>query len=340
MRAAVLSAIGKPFQVAEVPKPVLGPGEVLVQTRACGLCRTDLHIQDGLAYIPDFPHISGHEPAGVVVELGEGVSQVKVGQRVVPHLFLTCRQCVPCRSGRDAQCSHLRGVIGVTVHGGFAEYFKAPAQNLLPLPDSVSFEQGGLVSCAIITALHAYRRARIAVGDVVVVLGAGGIGQILVQLLRSAGARVIALSRSSGSLELARKEGAELALQLSDPNLHDRIRELNDGEGAHALFECVGTAATMHLASRCLRSGGQLVVIGEEPEFPAIDTIYIAQRELEIIGSRNGSVQDAADSLKLLAAGVIRPPIAGHYPLENINEALERMRRGEANGRLIITFDS
>lgn len=338
MKAAVLRGIGKPFSIEEIPDPVAGPGEVVIRTQACGICRTDLHIQDGLAYIPTFPHVPGHEPAGVVVQVGAGVTGLEPGHRVVPHLFLTCQDCTPCRTGQEAQCNQLQGVIGVTAPGGFAEFFKAPARNLLRLPDAVPFELGGLVSCAVITAWHAYRRARLAVGDVVVVLGAGGIGQILVQLLRAAGCRVVALSRSPASLKAAQADGAELCVPLSDPLLAEKVRSLSAGEGARALFECVGTAATMKTAAGCLRNGGQLIVIGEEPEFPAIDTILIAQRELEIIGSRNGSRQDAAESLQLLATGTIRPPLAGRYPLEQLNEALARLRRGDANGRLIITF--
>jgi D-arabinose 1-dehydrogenase-like Zn-dependent alcohol dehydrogenase len=116
----------------------------------------------------------------------------------------------------------------------------------------------------------------------------------------------------------------------------DQIRDFAGGEGADAVFECVGTADTMKFAARAARGGGQIVVIGEEPEFPAIDTIQIAQRELEIIGSRNGSIQDAANALELISAGIIQPPIAARFPLSELNEALQTLRSGQASGRLII----
>ncbi|MBM3845431.1 MAG: zinc-binding dehydrogenase [Verrucomicrobia bacterium] len=336
MKAAVLHAIRTPFRIEEVPVPTLGPDDVLVETHTCGICRTDLHIQDGLAYVPRLPHVPGHEPAGVVAAVGERVEGIRVGQRVVPHLFLTCGRCSYCRTGQDAQCSDLGGVLGVTAPGGFAAFFRSPARNLLPLPDKVSFEAGGLVSCAVITALHAFRRARVTANEVAVVLGAGGIGQILVQLLRSAGARVVVVSRSVASLDAVRQDGAALALALNAPDVIEQVRSFGDGEGAHCVFECVGVAATMKTAARMARCGGRIVVIGEEPEFPAIDTIQIAQRELEIIGSRNGSVQDAADCLALLASGVIRPPIARRLPLEELNDALALMRRGAVSGRIVI----
>jgi D-arabinose 1-dehydrogenase-like Zn-dependent alcohol dehydrogenase len=121
VRAAVLTEIGKPLAIEDVPEPVLDPDEVLIETRTCGICRTDLHIQDGLAYIPRLPHVLGHEPAGVVVAVGRDVHEPKVGQAVVPHLFVFDRDCPFTRSGQHAQASHLRGILGVSLPGGFAE---------------------------------------------------------------------------------------------------------------------------------------------------------------------------------------------------------------------------
>jgi D-arabinose 1-dehydrogenase-like Zn-dependent alcohol dehydrogenase len=336
MKAALLTAIAKPLVITDVPRPEIGPDEVLIETRTCGICRTDVHIQDGLAYVPSLPHVPGHEPAGVVAALGERVAGLAVGQRVVPHLFLTCGQCHYCRTGRDAQCADVAGIIGVTTSGGFAEFFKAPARNLLVLPDAVPFDAGGLTSCAVITAVHAYRRARIHVGDAVVVLGAGGIGQIMVQILKHAGARVVALSRSQKSLELAAACGADGCIRFGDSDMAEQVVEFANGLGASCVFDCVGTATSMQTAAACAARGGQIIVIGEEPEFPAIDTIQIAQRELEIIGSRNGSKQDAVDALQWLAQGIIRPPIVKRLPLEEINAGLQLVRDGSAHGRVVV----
>jgi len=338
MKAAVLTEIGSPLRIEEVPRPSLLPDEVLVETHTCGICRTDIHIQDGLAYVPSLPHIPGHEPAGVVVEVGERVTGIQVGQPVVPHLFLTCGKCPYCQSGRDAQCVDVAGIIGVTTQGGFAEFFKAPAENLLPLDNRVPFDIGGLTSCAVITAVHAYRRARISVGDTVVVLGTGGIGQILIQILKQAGTRVIGMSRSQESLDIARSVGADQCIALTDKDAAAQVVESTPQQGASCLFECVGTAETTKIAAACLMRGGQIVVIGEEAEFPAIDTIQIAQRELEIIGSRNGSKQDARDAILWMAEGIIAPPIVKRFPLEEINEGLQMVREGSAHGRVVVTL--
>jgi propanol-preferring alcohol dehydrogenase len=338
MKAAVLTEIGKPLVVRDLPCPEIGPEEALVQTATCGICRTDIHIQDGLAYVPSLPHVPGHEPAGVVAQIGNRVTNVRPGQRVTTHLFFTCGGCPYCRSGRDAQCAHVAGILGVTAHGGFAEFFKVPAVNLLPLPDSVPFDRGGLTSCAVITAVHAYRRARLEVGDTVVVMGAGGIGQILIQILRQAGARVIALGRSAESLRLAHEAGADLSLRSNDPEIEQQVQSFSGGLGASCVFECVGLASTMQISAQLLMRGGRIVVIGEEPEFPAIDTIQIAQRELEVIGSRNGSRQDAADAIDWMARGIIKPPIVQVLPLGEINAGLQLVRDGVAHGRVVISI--
>ena len=339
MKAACLTEIGAPLSLADVPVPRIGPFDALIETRTCGICRTDIHIQDGMAYVPSLPHVPGHEPAGVVCEVGSEAVGIQVGDRVVPHLFITCGSCRFCRSGRDSQCSHVKGIIGVTTWGGFAEHFKAPARNLLVLPEKVPFDVGGLTSCAIITAIHAFRRAKFAMGDVALVLGAGGIGQALIQILKHAGGRVAVISRTGETLDIARRLGADLCL-MPGPEAATSILEFADGEGAACTFECVGLAATMKLAAECTRRGGRLVVVGEEAEYPAIDTIQIAQRELEILGSRNGSLQDAADALQGMAQGVIRPPIYQRVPLEHINEGMQLVRTGAAHGRVVVDISS
>jgi len=337
MKAALLWEVGKPLRIEEVPEPRIGPDEVLVRTRACGICGTDLHICDGVAYVPRLPHIPGHEPAGVVEEVGEEVSGLSVGQRVVPNLFFTCGQCYNCRIGRDTQCTNLKGLLGVTVNGAFAEYFAAPAENLFVLPDNVGFEAGGMVSCGVVTALHATRRARVRVGETAVVIGAGGVGQVLIQILRAAGVSVVATARSREKLEIAKKLGADLVVRAGDADTAKRIKAFAGGDGAECVFDCVGTTSTMTDSAGCVMRGGQIIVVGEEPEFVGIDSIQIAQRELEIIGTRNGTKQDTADAIAMMAKGIITPVIAKTFPLEEINEAMQFMRSGGAGARIAIT---
>lgn len=338
MKAAVLHELRKPVCIEEVPTPEPGPHEVLVETRACGVCRTDLHVQDGLAYLPALPHIPGHEPAGVVVQVGAEVRRFKGGERVVPYLFYHCGTCRFCRSGREAQCANLRGIFSMTTEGAFAEYFVVPETNLLLLPDSVSFPKGGLVSCAVITAVHASRRAKLRLNDRAVVIGCGGIGQLLIQILKKAGVKVAALDLQAKKVESAQKLGADLALPAEAAVAKEQILGFSGGEGVQCVFDCVGASATLKASADYVMRGGRIVVLGEEPESPPIDSIQIAQRELEIVGSRNGSRQDAFDAIDMLAGGLLDPPIDRAFPLEAINEAFAYVRDGRANGRVVVTL--
>jgi propanol-preferring alcohol dehydrogenase len=339
MKAALLYKLGEPLVVEDVPIPRIGPDEALVETRTCGICRTDLHIQEGLAYVPRLPHVPGHEPAGVVVEIGSGVRELAVGQRVVPHLFINSGECIYTRAGQHAQATNLTGIFGVTLPGGFAEYFKAPARNLLLLPETVPFDSGGLTSCAVITAVHAYRKSGLQAGDTAVVLGAGGIGLLLIQILRASRVRAIAVDRSEPSLNMAAREGAELSLLIGAADTAQRIRQsCNERGGVDCVFELVGATATMREAAAYVCRGGRIVVIGEAPDYPEINTIQIAQQEIQIIGSRNGGLDDARDALRMLATGVVRPCIAARFPLHQINDALQFARSGLAPGRVIVTL--
>ncbi|RBQ15599.1 hypothetical protein DP939_35085 [Spongiactinospora rosea] len=338
MRAALLTGIGRPLEIREVPVPRIGPDEVLIRTLSSGVCRTDLHIQDGLAYVPELPHIMGHEPAGVVVERGAAVSEVEVGEVVVPHLFVADRECRFTREGAHAQALHLRGIIGVTLPGGFAEYFTAPAGNLLKVPEGLDPRIAGLSSCAVVTALHAYRRGTVTPVETAVVIGAGGIGQIVLQILADAGIAAAAVDTREDNLALAARNGAALTALASAPDRVARIQAWTDG--ADLVIDLVGTSASMADAAQYVRRRGRIVVVGEEPDFPGISSTTIAQRELEIVGSRNGDRRDQQDALRLLAKGVITPPLDEEYPLERSNEALARLRSGQASGRVVITHEA
>lgn len=336
MKAAVLRRIKEPLSFDDFPEPVLGSDEVLVRTKACGICGTDLHIVDGWGYVPPLPHILGHEPAGVVAAVGAGVTRVKPGDRVVPHLFFACENCFYCRSGRHQQCTNLRGILGVLVNGAFAEYFKAPEENLYLLPDNIPFDVGGLLADAVVTSVHARKRSGLQAGMSAAVVGCGGVGLTLVQVLRTAGIHVVGVDRSEESLRLASELGAKLTVNSQDPERVRKILDFTKGHGVECVIDCVGKAATMRDSLDYVMKCGRVVVIGEEPEAPATDTIEIAQREIEIIGSRNGTRLDMAEAIALVASGAVRPPIARRFPLEQINEALDFVRRG-ALGRVIIT---
>ena len=338
MKAAVMHEVGKPLRIEDVPMPEIGPEEVLVQTRSCGICRTDLHILMGFGYVPPLPHILGHEPAGVIAKVGSKVTHLRPGDRVVPHLFFTCGTCYYCRVGRDQQCANLKGILGVLSPGAFADYFKAPAGNLFVLPDKIPFDVGGLVADAVVTSVHAIKRANLRLQDSAVVIGAGGIGQVLIQILRAAGVAVIAVSRSDAKLRLAKECGAHLVVRSGDPKVAETIREFSGTGGAQCVFDCVGAAQTMRDAADYVMRCGRIIVVGEERDYPTINTTEIAQRELEIVGSRNGTRQETLEAIRLLEAGIVSPPIARRFTLDEINTAYDAVRQG-ASARVVIVME-
>ena len=329
MKAALLERYDSPLVMTEVADPVARPGEVIVRTAGCGVCRTDLHMIAGLAYRPALPHILGHEPAGRVASIGAGVEGWNVGDRVACYLFDTCGHCAACRDGSDAQCSYNEGILGVTRDGGFAELFRVRADNLLRVPPEGDLVTAGLVSCAVVTAVHATKRAALALGQRVAIIGAGGIGLIVLQSLVHDGFEVHVFDPSEAARRTSLSEGATSA--------HAPVDRGDDGS-FDRVFDLVGTAASTGLAGRLVRRQGRIVIIGEEAEFPAIDTIALAQREIEIVGSRNGGRKDAQEALVLMAQCIIRPHVAERIQLDGLNSALDAMRAGRIHGRVIVEF--
>lgn len=330
--------VGAPLSLEDVPVPRISPDEVLIETRTSGICGTDLHILEGHGYVPELPHILGHEPGGVVVDVGSGVKGLKPGDRVVPHLFITCDQCRYCRLGRRQQCAALKGIIGVLCwQGAFAEYFKAPARNLYRLPDAIPFDEGGLIADAVVTAVHASRRASVGLNETAVIIGVGGVGQVLVQILAASGVRVVAADLDASKREKAAQLGATLAIDPRDEAAVGKIIDFSGSGGAECAINCAGSSESMRFAADAVMRCGRIVVVGEEPEDPRIDSIEIAQKELEIIGSRNGTAQDMEDAIRWVASGAVRPIVAARYPLNEINAAFDHMRRG-ALGRVVIVI--
>jgi len=335
LKAAVLYQIGKPLELREVPVPQISKNEVLVETRACGLCGTDLHLMEGFAYVPELPHIMGHEPSGIVKAVGSGVEYLRPGDRVVPHLFITCGQCWYCRTGRESMCARLKGIIGVTVNGAFAEFFKAPAENLFKLPDSVPFDEGGLLADAIITAVHAvYDRANVKKGSVVAVIGIGGVGQVVVQLLKLIDAKVVSISRSEEKLTIARQLGSDKVVKAGTKTLKEETREIAS-DGVDCVIDCVGSDESMEDALACVKRCGRIVMIGEERVLFPADTITVAQHELELVGSRNGTRQNMRTSIGLLRDRKVKPLISKTFPLNDVNKALESLLIG-VPGRVVV----
>jgi 2-desacetyl-2-hydroxyethyl bacteriochlorophyllide A dehydrogenase len=340
MKAAVLRQVKGPLVFEDFPEPVIARGDVLVQTKAVGICGTDLHILDGWGYVPDLPHVMGHEPAGIVAAIGEDVQGFKVGDRVVPNIFYACGGCFQCRAGRETLCLNLGGILGVIGHhGAYAQYFKIPGRQLFHLPDSISFEAGGVIADAVVCAVHAVLdRAEVKISELVMVIGVGGVGESVLQVAKACGARVIAVDLGDKKLARASELGAEAGFLSDHRNLQQQISQWTNGLGVDAVFDCVGRQQTLELAIGCLRRGGRLVTVGYTQERYPLDPRQITVNELEIRGSRSGGYRNTLQAIELVASGRVKPPVGEVMPLAAANEALEKLRRSEVVGRIVLTI--
>lgn len=334
MRAVRFSGPGQPLQVEEVATPEPGPGQVLIKVAAAGVCGTELHFQDGLLAPATTPITLGHEVAGTVESLGEGVDDVAVGDRVAVHYFHSCEQCARCTRGDDHLCDAPLGFLAFVNDGGFADYVVVPARSAVPVPDEVELVDAAPLCCSGTTALHAVRVAEVSAGDVAVVYGAGGVGFALVQVLLAAGARVIAVARGERRLELARELGAE-TVQAGGQDVAAEVRRLTGGEGADVVFELVGTAETGAAALACLGKRGALVYIGYSFDAITINPLSMVVPEQRILTSVGNRRSELVEALALAAAGQLRTRVETR-PLEQAAAALDDLRAGRVVGRVVL----
>lgn len=307
MRAARLhrprSADGpEDLRIDEVATPDPGPGEVLVRVMACGVCASDLHVVQGITPSSHLPITLGHEAAGTVEVVGEGVDDWMPGDRVLVPAGRTCGQCPMCLGGRDNLCP-FQQVLGVTADGAQAEFTLAPARMLVPVPGTMPFEQAAILADAVATPYHALKRGGINEDLTCAIVGLGGLGMHAIQLARLTGAHVIGVDVDPVSLERARDWGAHDVVDASDGGGAARVRELTEG-GVDRAFEFVGLQATAHDAVKCLRPGGRATLVGLSRE--RLSTLplglFVAQ-ELEVVGSFGSTLQDVNELLDLVESG-------------------------------------
>jgi len=339
MRAAVFRGSGRPLVVEEVPRPVPGPGDALVKVAACGFCHTDLHYLDhNVPTAKTPPLILGHEISGIIEELGPGASARSVGDRVLVPSVLPCGECEYCRAGRGNICPQLT-MPGNHIDGGFAEYVRVPARELVGLPADLDLSNSAVIADALTTPYHAVvRRARVRSGDWVVVVGCGGVGINAVQFAAAAGANVIAVDLRLEKRETARRLGACEALDPAEhPDLGREVRKRSGG-GADVALEVVGKPETVSLALSTLRRGGRLCVVGYSDSVAPIPLNRLMFFEYEIVGSLGCRPVDYPRVIEMVRAGKVNldAVVTATLPLERIGEAAEDLRNGRGFRTLIV----
>lgn len=334
MRAVLIREFGAPLETAEVAVPEVRPGEVLIRVRAAGICATDVKLAAGQTPPPPpLPHIPGHEIAGEVVS---GDSDLKQGQRVACHIVDACNECPDCRRDLPILCAEAQR-LGLDVPGGMAEYVVVPRGQLLPIDDAIPFEHAAVAMDSITSPWHALHvTGSMCPGEFVAVVGVGGLGGAAVQLAVAAGARVAAIDLSPERREEALRLGAEIA-----PDPAEAVATIQDwsGGGADMAMELSGARAGFDVASACLRGGGRVVCCGYAPGVEyGMDSVRLVLENISILGSRNLTLDDSRSALAALARGDVTPQIADRIDLDGINDALDALREGRANGRIVITL--
>ncbi len=339
MKAARLHAYHEPLKLDSVEEPkTQEPFDVIVRIGAAGLCRTDLHIQEGQWAEKSqvaLPYTPGHENAGWVHEIGSGVTNVKVGDTVIVHPFISCGLCLPCRVGDDMHC--LNGSFpGINRDGGFAELLKTSARSVVKLDPSLHPKDIAALADAGLTAIHAVKKAipGLGAGTRAVVIGAGGLGHIGIQCLRAyTPAEIIVIDPSEKALALAGEVGADHTVKVDGTHV-DKVREMCDGLGAEAIIDFVGEKGAIEDGIAMVRDGGFYYVIGygENINIPTIDVI---SREISFIGNLVGTYADLQELMTLTAQGKVTLHTST-YPLDAINDAMADLDGGRLQGRGIL----
>lgn len=318
---------GSELRIEEVPEPQSGPGEIRIAIQAAGVCGTDLHAARGRLPVPDLPVIMGHEGAGIVDTVGEGVTDLSVGDRVLLLPSETCGTCSACQRGHLGLCPRAQ-IFGMARDGTFAEKVVAPASCAMLLPDTVPFEHGAILADAVATAYHAVStRAGIEGGERVAVIGCGGVGYHAILLARLLGAkRIVAIDASEGALRRAETAGADVMLDARDDDIRKAIRRAAGGEGPDVVIEYVGKKVTVELAMASVARGGRVIVGGVGMESPELGPLVsFVGKEIGVLGSMGYTRSELERVVSLAESGRLdlSGSITDRYPLERAAEALD-----------------
>ncbi|KRA38949.1 MULTISPECIES: NAD(P)-dependent alcohol dehydrogenase [unclassified Nocardioides] len=339
MKAVQVIGYHTKLQLNEVPEPeVQGPLDVIVRIGGAGVCRTDLHVLEGQWAEKtgvELPYTIGHENAGWVHATGDAVTNVAVGDKVIVHPLVTCGLCRACRFGDDVHCENSQ-FPGIDVHGGYAEYLLTSARSVVKIDPSLEPSDVAALADAGLTAYHAAAKAARATrpGDVCVIIGAGGLGHIGIQVMKAiSAATLVVVDRNQAALDLAREIGADVTV-LADGDQVVKVLELTGGHGAEAVVDFVGEGGATAQGIAMLRRAGNYYVVGygENIDVPTIDVI---STEINFIGNLVGSYNDLQELMVLAARGSVKLHTT-KYALEDFQQALDDLDNGLVRGRAIL----
>jgi D-arabinose 1-dehydrogenase-like Zn-dependent alcohol dehydrogenase len=334
MKVAQISKAGGDFEIVEreIPKP--GAGEVRIKVHACGVCHSDVLTKEGAWPGIQYPRVPGHEVAGIIDELGAGVSVWKKGQRVgVGWHGGQDGTCPSCRRGDFRNCQNLK-ISGISYDGGYQEYMLAPVEALAAIPESLSDVEAGPLLCAGITTFNALRHSGAFPGDLVAVSGIGGLGHLGIQFANKFGYRVAAIGRGSEKAALAKKLGATLYIDTKSTNAAEALQKMG---GARVILATAPSSKAMSELIDGLGPNGKLVVVGATFDPIEVTPIQLISGSRSIQGWSSGTPTDSEDTLRFAELTGVRP-MTETYPLEKAAEAYARMMSGKAQFRVVLTM--
>ena len=333
MRAMQVPEAGGDFELVERDVPEPGRGEALVRVEACGVCHSDVFAKEGAYPGVSFPVVPGHEIAGRIEGLGEGVVGWEEGRRVGVGWFGgNCGHCEPCRRGRLIACENM-GIPGVTMDGGYADYVVVPAAALASMPEELDAAEAAPLLCAGITTFNALRRSSAIAGDLVAILGVGGLGHLGVQFAAKLGFETVAIARGTEKEELARELGAHHYVDSTATDPGEALQELG---GAGVVLATVTAADAMAAVLGGLAVDGELVVVGASADPIEVPPTAIIGGNLSVAGHASGTSIDSEDTLEFSALSGVRARIET-MPLEQAAAAYDRMLAGDARFRMVLT---
>ena len=335
MRAMQVPHAKGPFQLVERDIPEPGPGAIRIRVQACGVCHSDMYAKEGMWPGVQFPRVPGHEVAGIIDALGPGVLGWKPGQRVgVGWYGGHCGYCEPCRRGDFLACLNARGITGLTHDGGYADYMIAPASTAALIPDELSPADAGPLLCAGITTFNSLRNSGARAGDLVAILGIGGLGHLGVQFASRMGFRTAAIARGKDKAPLAKQLGAHVYVDSEAQNPAEELARLG---GAKVILSTVTSAKAVNATLEGLGVNGKLILVGV-PDGPlSVDPRLLIGGRRSVTGWPSGTAIDSQDTLFFSALTGVRPRNE-LFPLERAADAYEHMMSGRARFRAVLTM--
>jgi D-arabinose 1-dehydrogenase-like Zn-dependent alcohol dehydrogenase len=334
MKAAQISKPGADFEIVEREVPQPTAGQVRIKVQACGVCHSDVFTKEGWWPGIQYPRVPGHEVAGVVDEIGAGVTEWKKGQRVgVGWHGGQDNTCRACRRGDFRNCRNLK-IPGISYDGGYQEYMLAPVEALVPIPESLSDVEAAPLLCAGITTYNALRHSGAYPGDLVAVQGIGGLGHLGIQFANKFGYKVAAIGQGSENAALAKKLGANVYIDSKSTNAAEELQKLG---GAQVILATAPSSKAMSTLVDGLGPNGKLVVIGATTDPIEVTPVQLITGSRTIQGWAAGTAADSEDTLNFAELSGVRAMIET-YPLEKAAEAYARMMSGKAQFRVVLTM--